>query len=296
MNSHVDCIACIIHKANQLADKYIKDKKEKYNFMNKVLLEVADTDNSRTAPYLFTKVMRILQNVTGVDDFYKEEKHLFNKKLLDMEDDIKCMLDGSDDRFLDAIKIAMSGNIVDFGAFDNITMDLVKDIVRKTLDSNLDNHVYEKFSAELKKARVLLYIGDNTGEIVFDKIFLAEIKKKYPDIEIYFATRGKPALNDANEADAYYVGIDRYAAIMNNGTDIPGTDLAEVSDEFKNVFYDAADLIISKGQGNFETLSGTGNNIFYLFLCKCQMLTDRLKMDKLSAMFLYEKEIDHKLL
>ncbi|GMQ63362.1 damage-control phosphatase ARMT1 family protein [Vallitalea maricola] len=292
MYSHVDCIACIINKANKLADKYIEDKKEKYKFMNKVLLEVADTEYEKTAPYISTKVMRILHNLTGVDDFYKEEKKLFNEKLLAMEDNIKAMLDDSAHRFLDAIRIAMAGNIVDFGALDNITMELVEEIIKRTMESKIDKEVYNKFYKELSNAKEILYLGDNTGEIVFDKILMEEIKKEFPDITIYFATRGKPALNDANEEDAYFVGIDKHAKIINNGTDIPGTDLDEVSDEFKEVFYNKADMIISKGQGNFETLSGSGHNIFYLFLCKCDMITKRLKIDKLSAMFLYEKDID----
>jgi uncharacterized protein with ATP-grasp and redox domains len=230
-----------------------------------------------------------------VDDFYKEEKMLFNEKLLGMEENITSMLDDSNNRLMDALRIAMAGNIVDFGALDNITIELVKDIITKTMDSNINSSVYKRFNIELENAKDILYLGDNTGEIVFDKILLCEIKRQYPNLTIYFATRGKPALNDANEEDAYYVGIDKYAKIINNGTDIPGTDLDEVSQEFKEVF-NKADMIISKGQGNFETLSGTGYNIFYLFLCKCDMLTKRLNIEKLSAMFLYEKELNTEIL
>lgn len=296
MYSHVDCISCIINKANDLADKYITDKKEKYKFMNQVLRDIADTEYEKTAPYISAKTKRLLHSITGVVDFYKEEKVLYNKKMLAMENDIREMIDKSDNRFEDAIRIAMAGNVIDFGALDNISMEFIEEIIHKTMESEVNKDVYDKFIAELSRAKTILYLGDNTGEIVCDKIFMEEIKNKFPDIEIYFATRGEPVLNDVNEEDAYFVGIDKYAKIINNGTDIPGTDLDEVSDEFKDIFFNKADVIISKGQGNFETLSGTDHNIFYLFLCKCKMITKILNIEKLSAMFLYEKDIDKNLL
>lgn len=294
MNSHVDCIACIINKANQLADKYMKDKKDKYDFMNKVLIEISQINFSKTAPYLCARVMRILQDMTGIVDFYEEEKNLFNEKLLSMELDIRKALKGSQNRFLDAIKIAMAGNVVDFGALDDISIELVEEIIAKSLETELSSDVYKKLDENLSNAQVLLYLGDNTGEIVFDKIFIQEIHNRYPNIEIYFATRGEPALNDATEKDAYFVGIDKYAKIINNGTDIPGTDLEEVSEVFKEIYYKKANVIISKGQGNFETLLGCGDNVFYLLLCKCSMLSERLNINKFQPIFLYEKDVDSK--
>ncbi|MCK4258369.1 MAG: DUF89 family protein [Halanaerobiales bacterium] len=290
MNTHVDCIACVINKANKLADKYFEDKHQKYSFMNKVLREVAEIEYDRTAPYLVAKVMRILKKETGIDDFYFEEKNLFNKKLLSMEKQIEDMLDNSKDRFVSALKIALAGNIVDFGALDEISFNLVKEIINKTLESDIDEELYKKLKDELSKGKTLLYLGDNTGEIVFDKIFIKEIKKKYPDVEIYFAVRGKPVLNDATEEDAYYVGLDKYAHIVNNGTDLPGTDLLEVSDEFKEIF-NKADIVISKGQGNFESLPGCGKNIYYLFLCKCNLMMKKLKSEKLSHIFVHESNV-----
>ncbi len=113
------------------------------------------------------------------------------------------------------------------------------------------------------------------------------IKNKFQN-DICLATRGMPALNDATEVDAYYVGIQEYATIINNGTDIPGTDLSEVSQSFKATF-NQADVILAKGQGNFETLCGCGHNIYYLFLCKCEMMTKRMGTENLSPMFLHEK-------
>lgn len=290
MNTHADCIACVINKANDLADKYFEDKHKKYVFLNKVLREIAEISYERTAPFLVAKVMRILKEETGITDFYIEEKKLFNKELLSMENKIGDILDNSNDRFITALKIALAGNIVDFGAFDEISFDLVQDIIYKTLSKDFDNKLYMKLKNDLAKGKKLLYIGDNTGEIVFDKIFIKEIKKEFNDIEIYFAVRGKPVLNDVTEEDAYYVGLDKYAEIISNGTDLPGTDLLEVSDKFKKVF-NQSDIIISKGQGNFESLPGCGSNIYYMFLCKCNLLMKQLNSEKLSHIFIHESEV-----
>lgn len=290
MNTHVDCIACVISKANKLADKYFEDKHQKYSFMNKVLREVADTDYDRTAPFLVAKVMRILKKETGIDDFYFEEKSLFNKKLLSMENQIEDILNNSNNKFVTALKIALAGNIIDFGALDEISFNLVGEIINKTLESDFDEELCKRLMDELSKSKMLLYLGDNAGEIVFDKIFIREIIREYPDIEIFFVVRGKPVLNDANEEDAYFVGLDEYANIINNGTDLPGTDLLEVSDEFKEIF-NKADIIISKGQGNFESLPGCGKNVYYLFLCKCDLLMEKFKSEKLSNIFIHESNL-----
>ncbi|WP_069649024.1 damage-control phosphatase ARMT1 family protein [Caloranaerobacter ferrireducens] len=290
MNTHVDCIACVISKANKLADKYFEDKHQKYSFMNKVLREVADIDYDRTAPFLVAKVMRILKKETGIDDFYFEEKRLFNKKLLSMEKQIEDILNNSNNKFVTALKIALAGNIIDFGALDEISFDLVEEIINKTLESDFDEELCKRLMDELSKSKMLLYLADNAGEIVFDKIFIREITREYPDIKIFFAVRGKPVLNDANEEDAYFVGINEYATIINNGTDLPGTDLLEVSDEFKEIF-NKADIIISKGQGNFESLPGCGKNVYYLFLCKCDLLMKKFKSEKLSNIFIHESSL-----
>lgn len=290
MNTHVDCIACIINKANKLADKYIVDKHKKYSFINKVLREIADVKYERTAPYLVAKVMRILKKETKIDDFYIKEKKLFNEKLLSMEQDIEQIINSSKDRFSTAIKIAMAGNIVDFGALDEISFDLVNEIIQKTLENDFNEDLYKKLKEDLSKGKTLLYIGDNAGEIVLDKIFIREITMKYPDVEIYFAVRGKPIFNDVNVEDAYFVGMNNYAKIIDNGTDLPGTDLIEVSDEFKKVFA-KADIIISKGQGNFESLPGCGENIYYMFLCKCDLLMKELKSEKLLSVFIHESDV-----
>ncbi len=287
METHVDCISCIVNKANMLVDKYINCSKKKHAFMKKVLQEIIDTDYNKTSPYLTSRVMRILKTEVNVDDIYIKEKKFYNKKLLSMECEIENMLNDSEDKLFDALKLSSAGNIIDFGALDDISFKLVQRIIKKTFNSSFDKHLYNRLKDELKNSKRVVYLGDNAGEIVFDKIFIKYIKKYYPNINIKFATRGAPILNDITEKDAYFVGLDKYTQIINNGTDIPGTDLDEVPNNFKNII-NKADLIISKGQGNFESLGGCGKNIYYIFLCKCDMLMKKLDSSRFGNMFISE--------
>jgi damage-control phosphatase, subfamily I len=287
MNTHVDCIACIVKKADKLADKYIKDKRQKYNFMKQVLEVIIDTDYDRSSPIIDAKFFRIAKKELGVEDIYKEEKKFFNDKLLSMEEKIEAMLEGAQDRLFHSLKVASAGNIIDFSALDNIDINFVKAIINETVEKYFNKELFIRLKTDLKGAQSLLYLGDNTGEIVLDKIFIKEISRQYPQLRITFATRGKPIFNDVTEEDAYYVGMDRYAKILHNGADLPGTDLREVSLEFKE-YFDAADVVIAKGQGNFESLSGCGKNIYYLFLCKCDMMIQKLSADRFSNMFINE--------
>jgi uncharacterized protein with ATP-grasp and redox domains len=114
----------------------------------------------------------------------------------------------------------------------------------------LNLFTYNRLLGNLINSKGLLYLGDNAGEIVLDKLLIKFIKKRFPNLSITFATRGAPISSDVTEMDAYYVGMDQYADIINNGTDLPGTDLQEVSGSFKEVFT-TAEVIIAKGQGNF---------------------------------------------
>ncbi|MCY6371462.1 damage-control phosphatase ARMT1 family protein [Clostridium ganghwense] len=289
MNSHVDCIACIVNKIDNLANTYFADKEKKYNFMKKALTEIINTEYYVSSPTISSKILRILKSEVNIDDIYLKEKKYFNDLAMKMEKQLKEKLDLANDRFLDALKYAMAGNIIDFGALDSIKDNMLDEVIESTLKQEIDETLYCRFKEELENGKELVYISDNTGEIVFDKIFIKEIREKYPNIKITLITRGQPVYNDATEEDAYYVGLDKYARIVNNGTDIAGTDLLEINEESKS-YIDKADIIISKGQGNFETLSGCGKNIYYLFLCKCDMFTKKLKCEKFQGIFMNEEQ------
>ncbi|MTI71001.1 MAG: DUF89 family protein [Firmicutes bacterium] len=285
MNLNLDCIPCIANKAYKLSKEYLKDDEERFNFLKEVYKEISETSPTETAPSLSSKLLNILKSKINIDDLYLEEKTYFNEKLLNMLKDIEP----NDLDLLTGLKYALAGNIIDFGAMDTVEDKTVKKVINKTLEAKIDMDLFKEFKDELKKANHISYVADNAGEIVFDSIFIKEIKNEHPTLDITFITRGEPVFNDVTTKDAYQVGINKYAKVIGNGTSIPGTDLNKIDKECKKAL-EKSDLIISKGQGNFETLFGSSLNIYYLFLCKCDMFTEKLKKDKFQPVFIHNRE------
>lgn len=267
--------------------EYIDDEEERLNFMKRVLREVSSYDNQATGPFLTSKVMSILQDKVDVNDLFKDEKIEYNEKMLSIEGDIWKSIDSSRDKLLAGLKYAMVGNFIDFGAMDEIDDDKLNEIIDTALSQEIDMKVYREFRQELIEADRLCYLADNAGEIVFDKLFIRTIREINENIDIDIVVRGEPVLNDVTVEDAIEVGLDGYGNIIQNGTNIPGTDLREVNRQTIESI-DASDLIISKGQGNFETLWGCGKNIYYIFLCKCHMFAKEFGMKKFDGVFMRE--------
>lgn len=287
MNTSVECMYCIIKKADSMFCEYIDDEEERLNFMKRVLREVSSYDNQATGPFLTSKVMSILQDKVDVNDLFKDEKIEYNEKMLSIEGDIWKSIDSSRDKLLAGLKYAMVGNFIDFGAMDEIDDDKLNEIIDTALSQEIDMKVYREFRQELIEADRLCYLADNAGEIVFDKLFIRTIREINENIDIDIVVRGEPVLNDVTVEDAIEVGLDGYGNIIQNGTNIPGTDLREVNRQTIESI-DASDLIISKGQGNFETLWGCGKNIYYIFLCKCHMFAKEFGMKKFDGVFMRE--------
>jgi damage-control phosphatase, subfamily I len=184
----------------------------------------------------------------------------------------------------------MVGNFIDFGAMDSVDVNELKRLIKNAKDQPIDEVEYKNFIGELKNAKKVAYIIDNAGEIVFDKVFIDVIKKTYPEIDIDVIVRGKPIYNDATILDAEDVGMYKIANVIENGTNIPGTQLDKINEKSRHAIL-SADLIISKGQGNFEGLYGCGKNIYYIFLCKCDLFVKRFNMKKFTGIFANEKNI-----
>lgn len=287
IDSHVDCISCIIDRANKLADKYLDGKEKKYEFMQRVLEIIKGTDYKKTSPYLTMKVMNELETIDQVNKDYEIKKEEFNKKIMSLSQKFKKFINESQDSFLAALQLSIAGNIIDLGAFDKIDFEMVKKVIEKAKKEKVDKSIYNKFINDLEFSKDLLYIGDNSGEIVFDKLFIKEIIKKYPKLNIKFSVRGSTILNDVTIKDAKQVGIDKLVKVIDSGVGIPGTDLEEVKPEFKKDF-ENSDILISKGQGNYESLSGCKGNVYYLLLAKCEILQNHMHKNFLETIFTHE--------
>lgn len=275
MRYSMECLPCLLNQGIRVARLYLENEEEQRILLKSIIAEIAVMDHNASAPYIAHKVHRALKEALQNPDPYQKEKLYYNQEMLKLEDDFSQLAETAIDPLDVALKLAAAGNIIDFGPGYDLSRDNVLKTIKESMEKDYSQEVFISLASALKDANKLLYLGDNAGEIVFDKIFIRTIKECYPHLQIDFATRGTPIMNDVTEEDAYMVGIDTYANIINNGTDIPGTILEHCSDSFVNVFNEA-DVIISKGQGNFESLYGNGyTNLYYIFLCKCNLFMER---------------------
>lgn len=290
MDINLECIYCTIKKADSLFSQHETDEDKKLKFMKQVFEIISMSEKNDTSPYLNAKIMRLLNSQLNLSDIYYEIKKEYNKLVMSMEDEILNNINNSNDRLLTALKYAMVGNFIDFGAMDKVDINELKNIIKEASKQIVNNNEYNNFLEEIKNAKQIVYIVDNSGEIVFDKIIVKLIKEMYPNIIIDVIVRGKPVHNDATIVDAEEVGLCSIVNVIENGTDIPGTQLNEISLKAKEKI-DNADFIIAKGQGNFETLFGCGKNIYYIFLCKCDLFTKRFNMKKFQGIFINESNV-----
>ena len=259
--------------------------------MKETLKIVLESDADVPIPYLTCQLMALLESRTGISDFYESEKTTYNQLLLSKEADITAKTAASADPLLAALQFAMAGNFIDFGAFKTVSSDEVLSVLDCTEDAKIDPDTYAAFCNDLENASSLAYLADNAGEIVLDKLFVSVLKQFYPRLEVRFFVRGLPTLNDVTMHDAVEVGLDRITQIYTNGKAIPGTCL-EYMDSDTAQLIKGADIVISKGQGNFESMNGTGLNTYYILLCKCSYFARRLNLERCEGIFINEKDVE----
>ena len=166
----------------------------------------------------------------------------------------------------------------------------LNEILNNAKNIEINEQEFTTFKNEVVLSKKIVYLTDNCGEIVLDKLLIKQILKLNNKVNVNVIVRGEPVLNDCTIEDAVQVGLDDLVSITGNGTEIAGTCLERISEKAKKLI-DESDLIISKGQGNFETLHHSGKNIYYLFLCKCKMFSQRFGVDTFTGMFINEKNI-----
>ncbi|MCI9058509.1 MAG: DUF89 family protein, partial [Lachnospiraceae bacterium] len=225
----------------------------------------------------------------GKDDRISDMKREFNQLLLQMEEDLSRKIHEAKDSLREAIRFARIGNYIDFSAVENVTKEEFMSLFYNEKDE-IEESEYQHFLGELEKASELVYIMDNCGEIVLDKIVLRQLKKAYPELHITAMVRGGEAINDVTLEDAEMVGITEEVPVITNNSSIQGVIYDKLTEEGKKIL-DAADLILAKGQGNFESLHGCGKNIYYLFLCKCQHFSKQFGVERFQGMLINEKRV-----
>ena len=244
-----------------------------------------ETDTSPYMVYLFNKV-HVRYFGKGAD--YSVIKKQYNDLVLAMEDSLRHEINSAEEPLAKAMMMSRAGNYIDFGAMNSVDRDEFLSLFSNTEMREDDRKTYESFHRECTDAKTFLLICDNCGEIVLDKLMLEQLKLRFPHLTVRAMVRGDNVLNDATAEDAKYVGLDTEAEIISNGEAVAGTIYEMLPDEAKNVL-DNSDVILAKGQGNYESLSGQGRHIFYEFLCKCELFTSRFNVPKLTGIFIEEK-------
>ena len=288
MQFDAHCIECMVRRHFELvqpkndgvkADLYLRD----------VMRIMLDAPKNVSAPYLTYQCAQAYAKYWPGDDPYAQLKKDSNDMILELLPSLRPMVEQAEDPLSMAMKFARTGNFLDFGILTpEVAHKALWEAVENTPVMELDADVYTHLLDDLSAAKQLLILGDNAGEIVFDILLVEQLRKQYPDLEVIYCVRGKNSLNDATREDAAYVGMDKLVRVIDNGTGISGTELDYISDELKQVL-STADVILSKGSGNLESLAGCGLNIYYIFMCKCQRVAKILGCENMTGQFLRER-------
>ena len=282
-----DCMRCLVNRQLRMLDEY-DDEENKARYMCEVFGILSNMEKGAAAPVAVRKMDALFKEYFGKIRSFDDVKTKYNALLLSMEDSLMERVRQSDDPLLCALKFSRIGNYIDFGALADVNEKQLYELTDSAPDDYLDPVEYEHFKADISKASKMVFITDNCGEIVFDKLLIRTIVEMFPALSLTVMVRGLPVLNDATREDALLVGIDKYAPIADNGCSIAGTYMPEISKEAKDLIL-SADLIIAKGQGNFETMFGCGLNVYYAFLCKCVWFEKRFGMKRLEGIFTNER-------
>jgi len=270
MRFNLDCIPCLTKQAISTLRMVTKDHDLQDKTMRLILQEMKQLDFNNPPPYMSCLIQKIIKEQTGNPDPYQEIKKDFNQAVLNLYDYLEKIVQESTYPFEQAIRFAASANIIDFGVIPDITMEQVKKALQDSINSHIKGNPASELEEAIKKAQKILFLGDNTGEIVMDKILLTRMPRE----KVTYVVKGKPIINDVLKEDAEFVGITDLVRVIDNGADIPGTMLELSSPEFQQEFADA-DLIIAKGQGNYECLNEyKGKKIFFIFRVKCNAVAN----------------------
>ena len=244
-----------------------------------------ENDTSPYLVYLFNQ-LHVKYFGQGVD--YKDVKKQYNDLVLGMEEQLRREIREAEDPLEKAIIMARIGNYIDFGAMNHVDQNEFLTLFHDTVMREDDKETYRSFLKECESAKHFLLICDNCGEIVLDKLMIEQLKLRFPHLSVKTMVRGGEVLNDATVEDAMYAGLDQVAILVSNGEAIAGTIYDMLPQSAKDVM-DEADVILAKGQGNYESMAGQGRHVFYEFLCKCDLFTRRFEVPRLTGMFVEER-------
>jgi uncharacterized protein with ATP-grasp and redox domains len=269
MRVHLNCFPCFLKQAIIALRFGTNDISLQEAILKSTLEDIQKADTSKPPAFTTTFIHRKIRQMLGMDPF-KDIKSEYNQIALKLYPSLKTTIENSPDRLWTSTRLAIAGNVIDFGIFTSVD---IEGTIRKALNSKIAVDDYDALKVAIASANEILYLTDNAGEIVFDRILieiLIQLGKKVKAV-----VKGSPVINDSTMEDAKEAGLTKICEVMDNGSEAVGTILDWTSSAFQKVFKDAQ-LIISKGQGNFETLIGTEKRLFFLFQSKCDVVSKEL--------------------
>lgn len=274
MRTYFDCIPCMIRQSLDAVRLITKDESIHEQVLREVLRVTSTADLQKTPPEMGQKIHRLIRQLTEFDDPYRQMKRRFNTFALILYPKLKLIVSESMEPLETAVRLAFAGNIIDLGVKSSLKTHDVEKTIDEVLKVELDMSIFEDLKKEAATAKSILYLADNAGEIVFDRILIEQLGPE----RIKFAVKGGPVINDATIDDAQETGLTDLVRVVSNGDDSPGTILRFCSEEFRR-YFEEADLIIAKGQGNYESLSEVDKNIFFLLKAKCSVIANHLNCE-----------------
>ena len=277
MKPHLECVPCFLRQASEAIMMSTDDEVVREEALREVMSYLLYEEWGKAIPELGTNVHRIVKRVTDNEDPYKQLKDECNEMASNLYPKLELAVKNSNDPLLTAAKIAIAGNTIDFGP--KIEIDVEKE-VQKVLEGKLAINDIDQLKGSAQKSKDILYLADNAGETFFDRILIGELVRR--DINVTYVVKGGPILNDATLRDAEMAGINSVAKVISTGTDCAGVLFSECSKHFLREF-EKSSLVISKGQGNYESLNDVKNKeIFFLLKIKCPIIAEDIGAKKAS--------------
>ena len=291
MHTNADCLLCLLTR-EMAAVPQGTPAPEKLAYLRQAMRLLCDADATHTTPELSAAMAAIHSQRFGdaKQAAFAQHKRTYNESMAALAPQLRDTINASPDPLAAAIKLARVGNYIDFGAAHTVEDALLTRLLANAAAETLDSAEYAAFRGELATARQMVYITDNAGEIVLDGLLMEQLLAIRPDLQLTALVRGGFVLNDATLEDAQAVGLPALVPVVGNGNALPGTVWHALSDQARALLADA-DMIVAKGQANFETLHESGLNIYYLLLCKCDYFVRRFQVPRLTGMFVNERRL-----
>lgn len=285
MRTYFDCIPCFVRQALDAARLATNDERIHEKVVREVLRLAAELDMSKSPPAMGQQIHRLIRKLVGQDDPYHGIKRRFNNLALKLYPELRKQIISSNNRLETAIRLAIAGNIIDFGVNGSVSESDLNKAISESLIADFDSLQLQSFQDAIEQAEEILYLADNAGEIVFDRLLIEQL----PYDKVTMVIKGKPVINDATMEDARVAGLMQIIEVIDNGSDAPGIIIENCSQEFCHRFTNV-DLIIAKGQGSYETLSDINKNIFFVLKAKCPVIARHLDR-KVGEMILRRSEM-----